>query len=266
LLGRWCCRRLLLAAEAVPERVVAVLSLLLLLLLLRGRCLWLPVRIGSGHGCRCVETEKVRDGCRRGGCSVATTTAATVVQVLHAGELGRRNGLPLRGREIGIVLVVVAVVATAVVSPPGLSLSLDGTDDHRRRSELKYLWHGKVGNTVETDVEGTDVGNVPVGRLGDEMGPQRSDQTRDLELEVVLKDLVGRPSVLSRFGIVDVLPVADDLALSAVERPGEDDLVFAAAAIGSGLTVRNGGGLAMPNLKMIFFLEKPKVLEVFLTA
>ncbi len=148
------------------------------------------------------------------------------------------------------------------VSSPGhthtLSLSLDGTDDHRRCSELEDLRHGKVGNSVESQIEGFDVGNVLVGRLGDEMRSEGSRQTGDTELEVVLKDLIGRPSVLSGFGIMNVLSIAHYLALSAVEGPSENNFVLAPAAVGSLLPTGNGRGVADSKLESDLLFGKAK--------
>lgn len=198
----------------------------------------------------------------------ATATATAPLHFLHTGQFGRRNGLSFVGRKVRIVLVGVGAASVAVSashssaggSHPSSRLSLDGTDDHLRRPELKDLWHGKVGNPVDPNVKGFDVGDIPIGRLGDEMHPERTRQTGDTELEVVLKDLIGRPSVLSRFGIVHVLSVAHDLALSAVETPGEDDVVLASTAVGSGFSVRNGGGIGDPKLELDLLFGKAKGL------
>jgi len=77
-------------------------------------------------------------------------------------------------------------------------------------------------------------------------------------LPVVLEDLVGRPSVLSRFGIVNVLTVAQNLTFSAVEGPDEDDLVLASTAGGSGLSSRHRGGVGDPKLKDDLLFGKTK--------
>jgi len=75
---------------------------------------------------------------------------------------------------------------------------------------------------------------------------------------VVLEDLVGRPSVLTRFGIVNVLPVAHNLTLSAVEGPNEDDLVLASTAGGSGLSGRHRGWVSDPKLEDDLLFGKAK--------
>lgn len=166
-------------------------------------------------------------------------------------------------RIILVASVAVSSSSSFSSSPgphPSSRLALDGTDYHLRRPELKDLWHGKVGNPVDSNVEGFDVGDIPIGWLGDEMHSERTRQTGDTELEVVLKDLIGRPSVLSRFGIVNVLSVANDLALSAVETPGEDDFVLASAAVGSGFSVRHGGGIGDSKLEDDLLFGKAKGL------
>jgi len=158
---------------------------------------------------------------------------------------------------------VASVLSSSVVllfSPGHLSLALDGTDNHLRRPELKDMWHGKVGNPVESQIEGFDVGNILIGRLGDEMRSDRTRQTGDTDFEMVLKDLIGSPSVGSRFGKVDVLSVAHDLALSAVEGPNEDDFVLASAAIRSGISVRDGGGICDTKLEDDLLFGKAKGL------
>jgi len=100
------------------------------------------------------------------------------IHFLHAGQFRRRDGLSFVGRHVGLVLATAASVAvsSASASTP-LALALDGTNDHSRRPELEDLGNGKVGNPVESDIEGFDVGNIPVGRLGDEMASDRTRQT-----------------------------------------------------------------------------------------
>lgn len=127
-----------------------------------------------------------------------------------------------------------------------------------RRPELKDLGHLKVRNPIQSQIKRFDVGDIPVGRLGDEMGSEGTRQTGNTELEVVLEDLIGRPSILSRLGIVNVLSVAHYLALSAVEGPNENDFVFAPAAVGSGLSAGNGGWIADSKLEGDLLFGKSK--------
>lgn len=102
------------------------------------------------------------------------------IHFLHAGQFRRRDGLSFSGRHVGLVLATAASVAVSTsnpLTPLTPSLALDGTNYHLRRPELEDLGHGKVGNPVESDIEGFDVGNIPVGRLGDEMASDRTRQT-----------------------------------------------------------------------------------------
>lgn len=130
-----------------------------------------------------------------------------------------------------------------------------------RSPELKDLRHTKVRNPVQSQIEGLDVGNVLIRRLGDQMPPKRTRQTRDAEFKVVLEDLIGSPSVLPRFGVVDVLSVAQDLALSAVQRPNENDFVLAPTAAGSRSSTRYCGGIGNTKLKDNPLLGKSKGLR-----
>ena len=77
---------------------------------------------------------------------------------------------------------------------------------------------------------------------------------------MVLEDLVSRPSILSRFGVMDVLPIAEDLTLSTVERPNEDDFVLASTASRSRGSTRNGGGIGDSKFESDLFLGKTKGL------
>mmetsp|Transcript_24019 Transcript_24019/g.56697 ORF Transcript_24019/g.56697 Transcript_24019/m.56697 type:complete len:212 (-) Transcript_24019:165-800(-) len=142
-----------------------------------------------------------------------------------------------------------------------LWLALDRTDNRLRRPELIDLWHSEVGNSVETQIEGLDVGNIPIRRLGDQMGSKWTRQTGNPYFKLVLEDLVGRPSVLSRFRVMDVLPVAEDLTLSTVERPNEDDLVLASTTAGSQSSARNGRGISDSKFESDPFLGKSKRLR-----
>ena len=161
----------------------------------------------------------------------------------------------------GIAVVVVSSLLSVVSSPTRIiSLPFDGSDHHLRRPELKDLWHAKVGDPIDAQIEGFDVWNIPVGRLGDNMRSQWSRQPRHTDLKMVLKDLIGRPSVLSRFGIMNVFSVCQDGAFSAVERPRKNDFVFAATAIGSGLSGGNGGGIGDTKLEDNLLFGKPKSL------
>jgi len=224
------------------QRIVRVLCLRLL-----GWRVLLSVRVGRSDrsGCRSVKADQVLDDCRSG--------SWTTVHLLHTGQLCRGNGLSFLWRKIG-VLVVTAVA----VSPGHLSLALDRTNNHLWRPELENLWHDKVGNPVESQIEGFNVRNVTVGRLGDEMRPKGTRQTGHTELEVVLKDLIGGPPVLPGFGIVNVLSIAHYRALSAVERPSEDDFVLAPTAVGSGLSARNGRGIPDSKLEGDLLFGKAK--------
>lgn len=180
-------------------------------------------------------------------------------QVLDAGQLGRGNGLSLGGRQVGIVLVA-AVSSSAAAPSRGFAASLDGTGDHPGPSELIDPGHTKVGNPVQAKIEGLDVGNILVGGLGDEVRPQGSRKTRHTDLEVVLEDLIGRPSVLSGFGKVDVLSVRQNLALSAVQGPNEDDFVLGSTAVGSRFPVGDGRGIGDTKLEGDLLFGEPKGL------
>lgn len=149
-------------------------------------------------------------------------------------------------------------ITISTISP--ITLSFHGTDNHLRRPELKYFGHGKIRNPVDAQIKGFDVGNIPIGRLGDEMRSQRPRQSRHTDLKVVLKDLIGRPSVLSRFAVMNVLSVAQNLALSAIEGPRKDDFVFAATAIGSILSGGYGGGIGDTKLEGDLLFGKAKGL------
>jgi len=216
----------------------------------------------GSRGRRGIETEQVLDGrCR----SVRSNSIMGSLKILHAGKLGRGNGLSLRGGEMGFLLVMVSAAASvaAAVSAVATSLSplaLDGTDNHLRPPELIDFGKRKVGDPVDAQVEGFDVGNILVGWLGDEVGPERTGESGHAKLERVLKDLVGRPSVLSRFGVVDVLPVQEDLALSTIEGPGENDLVLAPATVRTSLTVGYCGGIGDAELEGDSLFGKPKGL------
>lgn len=105
------------------------------------------------------------------------------------------------------------------------------------------------------------MGNVSVGGLGDEVRPERPVQTSDTKLEMMLEDLVGGPSILSRFRIMNVLSVTHDLALSAIEGPNENDFVLTATAGGSGFSVCESRGIGDTKLEDNLLFRKAKGLR-----
>ena len=80
------------------------------------------------------------------------------------------------------------------------------------------------------------------------MATNRVAKAGDSQVEVMLKDLVGSPPILARFRVVHILPIGQDLALPRVERPNEDDFVFAPSAVGSGESIVQG--LVVGNAKL----------------
>mmetsp|Transcript_65460 Transcript_65460/g.98731 ORF Transcript_65460/g.98731 Transcript_65460/m.98731 type:complete len:96 (-) Transcript_65460:170-457(-) len=87
--------------------------------------------------------------------------------------------------------------------------------------------------------------DVPIRRLRNQVTSQAVGKARDSDREMVLEDLIRRPAVLARFREVDVLSIGEDLTLSRIQRPNEDDLMLASSAVGTdealidGLLVRN---------------------------
>lgn len=70
------------------------------------------------------------------------------------------------------------------------------------------------------------------------MTPKGGGQTRHADGELMLEDLIRRPSILPRLGVMDILTIGQNLTLSTVEGPCKDDFVFAATAVGPLETLR----------------------------
>ena len=162
-------------------------------------------------------------------------------------QLGGSDCLAFFGCAIGVVVRIDAAGTSSSSSATAATRasSVQRETDHFRSPQLKDFGKSKVRNAIDSNVKGSDRRIVAVGRLGDEMTSDRGTKVGDAELELMLKDLIRRPPVQARLGVVHVPSIGHDLPLAAVQTPGKDDFMFAAAtmsprqALCDGLRVRH---------------------------
>jgi hypothetical protein len=88
-----------------------------------------------------------------------------------------------------------------------ITIAFDGTTNHLRRSQLKDFGKGKKGNPINAQIKGMHRWNIPIGRLGNQMSTEGDVESRNANLKMMLKDLITRPTILTRFGKVNVLAI-----------------------------------------------------------
>mmetsp|Transcript_17003 Transcript_17003/g.47744 ORF Transcript_17003/g.47744 Transcript_17003/m.47744 type:complete len:436 (+) Transcript_17003:1792-3099(+) len=165
---------------------------------------------------------------RLGGLAVGLLALAELLQAL---ELCGGDGLPLLCGDVRIVLGIAAVVMSIPAPVPSpAATAMNGTDHHARRPELEDLRKREETHAVDPQVEWPGTDDVLRRRSGDEMALERAVETWHSQSKLVLEHLVGSPTVLAGLAEVDVLAIGENLPLSRIERPDEDDLVLAAAA------------------------------------
>ncbi len=109
--------------------------------------------------------------------------------------------------------------------------AFDRSTDHLGTSKLKDLRKGKEGDSIDSQVKRLYRWNISVGGLRNQMASKRCTKVGDTHLKVVLKDLIGGPTVQSRLGIVYIFTIGKNLSLAAVETPRKDDFVLTSAAM-----------------------------------
>jgi hypothetical protein len=98
------------------------------------------------------------------------------------------------------------------------------------------------------------------------MTSDRGAKVGDAELELMLKDLIGRPPIQARLGVVHVPSVGHDLPLAAVQTPGKDDFMFAPATMSPRQALRDGLRVRHAELEGDLLLGKSKRLGRVLHA
>jgi len=81
------------------------------------------------------------------------------------------------------------------------------------------------------------------------MTSERLTEPRHSQVEMMLKDLIRCPSILSRFRVMNILAICQDLALARVERPNKDDFVLRPSAVGSSESIPQGLSVAHAKLE-----------------
>ena len=90
------------------------------------------------------------------------------------------------------------------------------------------------------------------------MTSDRRTEIGHSDWKVMLKDGVIGPSVSSRFTVMHVLAIGEDMTFTTVQRPDEDDFMFAAATSRTGQTFRNGLVVGNAKFKRDALLGKAK--------
>jgi hypothetical protein len=141
------------------------------------------------------KVDEVSFGCDRSRCW--STSSRSLVQISQTGKFGSCDGLTFFGRHVRIFVRRTRAVPALVHRPT----------DHLRCSQLKDLGHFEVGASIDSQVKRLDLRHISIGWLRNEMCSKWRGDTGHTEGEMMLKDLICRPTVLSSFRVMHVLSV-----------------------------------------------------------
>lgn len=154
-------------------------------------------------------------------------------EISQTSHFGGSNCLSFLRRHVRVSFLAVRLSPRANSTAATTPAPRDWTTNHLRRPQLKDFGHAKVRHSIDAQIKRLDLRHISIGRLCDQVTAEGSGQSRHTNKELMLKDLIGRPSILSRLRVMDILPVGKNLTLSAVEGPGKDDFMFTAPTVRS---------------------------------